>query len=81
LSTGAEFVKQQIRIKELEAAIKEQKANIQAARVASGSDGGAGAGTAVTQQSKLINGRSAALLAVRIHERRHDSYLGDMTHV
>ena len=32
-------MKQQIRIKELEAAIKEQKANIQAARVASGSDG------------------------------------------
>ena len=32
-------MKQQIRIKELEAAIKEQKANIQAACVASGSDG------------------------------------------
>ena len=43
-------MKQQIRIKELEAAIKEQKANIQAARVASGSDGRGRYSSEVTNQ-------------------------------
>ena len=43
-------MKQQIRIKELEAAIKEQKANIQAARVASGSDGRGRYSSEVTKQ-------------------------------
>jgi len=47
-------VKQQIRIKELEAAIKEQKANIQAARVASGSDG-RGRGRYSSDATKQIN--------------------------
>ena len=51
-------MKQQIRIKELEAAIKEQKANIQAARVASGSDGscrGRGRGRYSSDATKQIN--------------------------
>ena len=48
-------MKQQIRIKELEAAIKEQKANIQAARVASGSDGRGRYSSEVPPVTKQIN--------------------------